>query len=229
MSIDKGMVRVRLVTSLLLAASLGASATAVEACVDFREYDETAFLEADLIFVGELTDYELVTVDDHGFARELAVLTYEVNAVLKGKAGRTIRLWWPNSTFGYPPAMPRHASTVVAAIPAERNAPDGGGSVRYPSEAAIRSLPMVHQIACSPASIFPAGPGDIATIKRWIAAGAADETRLNYDEGYTNGEELPLRRTSQPNLLRYAAGALAAGMVMLALWWMRARKPRRKV
>ncbi|RNJ61970.1 MAG: hypothetical protein EDM03_10710 [Porphyrobacter sp. IPPAS B-1204] len=158
MSIDKGMVRVRLVTSLLLAASLGASATAVEACVDFREYDETAFLEADLIFVGELTDYELVTVDDHGFARELAVLTYEVNAVLKGKAGRTIRLWWPNSTFGYPPAMPRHASTVVAAIPAERNAPDGGGSVRYPSEAAIRSLPMVHQIACSPASIFPAGP-----------------------------------------------------------------------
>lgn len=218
----------RILLCLLIAMFAVSAVTPAYACIDMADYDETAFLEADLIFVGELTDYELVTVDDGGFPRELAVLTYEVNEVLKGKADRTIRLWWPNSTFGYPPAMLRYESTVVAAIPAEQNAPDGSGSFRYPSEAAIRSLPAVHQIPCSSESIFPAGPGDIATIKRWIATGAADGMRLNYDEGYTNGEELPARHTPQINLLPYAGGALAVGMLMLALWWKRLRKSKRK-
>ena len=217
------MVRVRLVTSVLLAALIAASATAVEACVDFREYDETAFLEADLIFVGELTDYELVTVDDHGFARELAVLTYEVNAVLKGKAGRTIRLWWPNSTFGHPPTLGRYAATLVAAdanIAADRK---GAVSFQFPSIEAIQSMPVVYQQPCTSEAIFPVSQTDIVTIKRWITAGEADGTELSYD-GFKVVDELPARRTAQVNLLPIGGGAVGVGALILAILRRRRRR-----
>jgi hypothetical protein len=82
------MLAVRPVTSLLLAASTGASATAAEACVVSRDFDETAFLEADLIFIGDLTDYNIVTVQGEFHDTELAVLTYRVDQVLKGGGGR---------------------------------------------------------------------------------------------------------------------------------------------
>lgn len=102
------MVRARLLKSLPIAVSVWSAVTPAKACPDYAEYDETAFLEANLIFVGALTDYEIVTTQYYGQPQERAVLTYRVDQVLKGTAGRTIRLWWPTSTFGYPHAMPCH-------------------------------------------------------------------------------------------------------------------------
>jgi hypothetical protein len=213
---------------LLLAASLCTVGSAANACVEFREYQETAFLAADLIFVGELTDYEVVTIADSSISRETAVLTYKVDEVLKGKAGKTIRLWWPNSTFEYPSAIPRFSPTVVAAEPSERSATDASDGFRYPSKASITSLPVVHQVGCSPASIFPAGSSDIETIKRWIAAGAADGTRLNFNEDYANGDELPARHSFQWNLLPLAAGLVAVGILLTVIWWRRPQRSKPK-
>lgn len=222
------MLNRRNIRIFLLAVSLCSAGTVTHACIVPRDYDETAFLEADLIFVGELTDYEVVTIADGSIDRDMAVLTYHVDEVLKGKAGKSIRLWWPNSTFAYPSAMPRFAKTVVAAIPSQRNDHRWGDSFRYPSEASITSLPVVHQVACSSESIFPVGHGDIATIKRWIAAGAADATPLDFNEDYANGDVVSARRTSQWNLLPIAGGALAIGLSLPVIWLRRLRKAKPK-
>jgi hypothetical protein len=217
----------RNISALLFAVSLCAAGAPARACIVQRDDDETAFLAADLIFVGDLTDYEIVSIDGGTFPRETAVLTYRVEAVLKGKAGETIRLWWPNSTFAYPPAMLRFAPSVVAAVQGERRATNWTDSFRYPSEAAITGLPAVHQIPCSPESVFPASPTDIATIKRWIAKGAADGTPLSY-AGAATGEPLAARRTSQWNLLPLAAGTIGAAALLPVVWWRRQRKAKRK-
>lgn len=213
----------RILHCLLIAVFAVSAPTPAYACVDVAEYDETAFLEADLIFVGELTGYELVTAEDHGFPRDLAVLTFEVTEVLKGKAGRTIRLWWPNSTFGHPPTLGRYAATLVAAD--ANNAADRKGAVsfQFPSIEAIQSMPVVYQQPCTSEAIFPVSQTDIVTIKRWITAGEADGTELSYD-GFKVVDELPARRTAQVNLLPIGGGAVGVGALILAILRRRRRR-----
>lgn len=215
----------RILHCLLIATLAVSPATPANACVDIAEYDETAFLGADLIFVGDLTGYEIVTAEDHGFPRELAVLTYEVNEVLKGKTGRTVRLWWPNSTFGHPPTLGRYAATLVAADASNAADRKGAVSFQFPSIEAIQSLPVVYQQPCTSEAIFPVSQTDIATIKRWITNGAADSSELSYD-GFKIVDELPARRTGQLNLLPIGVGAVGVGLLMLAIHRRRRRRKR---
>lgn len=212
---------------LLAALALWSAASAGHACITYREHDETAFLEADLIFVGNLTDYEIVTAQDRYVDEELAVLTYHVDRVLKGQAGETIRLWWPNSTFELPDSMGRYDATLVAVVRSEAPEGDWSGWLRYPSRNALMALPVVHQQGCSSASIIPVGPRDLATIKRWIAAGSADGTPLTYD-GVRIGDELPARRTNQTDFLPAIAGMLGGGALVLVIRRWRRRSARRQ-
>lgn len=210
------MLAVRPVTSLLLAASLGASATAAKACVVFRDFDETAFLEADLIFIGDLTDYNIVTVQGEFHDTELAVLTYRVDQVLKGEAGDKIRLQWPNSTFQLPDSMKRIDATLVAAVPGEAPEADWTGWLRYPSTNGLTSLPMLHQRPCTSPSIMSVAPRDVAMIERWIAGEAADAAQLSTD-GIKIAGEVPARRTGQLNLLPIGSGAVGVALATLAI------------
>lgn len=225
MSIDKGMVRVGPVTSVLLAASLGASVTAANACVVFRDFDETAFLEADLIFIGDLTDYNIVTVQGEFHDTELAVLTYRVDQVLKGEAGDKIRLQWPNSTFELPDSMKRIDATLVAAVPGEAPEADWTGWLRYPSINALTSLPMLHQRPCTSPSIMSVAPRDVAMIERWIAGEAADAAQLSTDSIKIVGE-VPARRTGQWNLAAIGGAVFGVGALTAAIHRRRRRRKR---
>jgi hypothetical protein len=210
---------------LLLAAVLCASGSAANACIEYRDFDETSFLKADLIFVGQLTDYEIVLAQDRFVDEELAILTYRVDDVLKGDAGRTIRLWWPNSTFALPGAMRRDDATLVAVDRSEAAEGDWRGWLRYPSRNALTALPVVHQQPCSNESIIPLGPRDRATVTRWVAAGTADGTTLAFD-GFGKGEDIPARRTAQIDLLPIGGGVVGGGLVLGAIrrWQRRWRR-----
>ncbi|WP_066532181.1 hypothetical protein [Erythrobacter sp. CCH5-A1] len=210
---------------MLAALALWPVASASHACITYREYDETAFLEADLIFVGKLTDYEIVTAQDRYVDEELAVLTYRVDDVLKGEAGKTIRLWWPNSTFELPDRMSRYDATLVAVVRSKAPEGDWSGWLRYPSRNALTALPVVHQQGCSNASIMPVGPHDLVTIERWITAGSADGTPLTYD-GVRIGDELPARRTNQIDFLPAIGGMLGGGALVLVIRRWRRRSAR---
>ena len=216
------MAFVRALKALIAGSALWIGATAANACIVFREYDETAFLEADLIFVGDLTDYEIVSVEDHGRRMEMAVLTYRIDEVLKGKAGDTIRLNWPNSTFELPNSLPRYDATLVGVVSPEAREHDWTEWLRYPSVNALWKLSMVHQQACSHSSIFPVARRDVATIKRWIAAGAADESELSYDG--VKIVDVPARRTGQWNLGVFGGGVFGGGLAILARRRWRRRK-----
>lgn len=211
---------------LLAALALWSAASAGHACITYREYDETAFLEADLIFIGKLADYEIVTAQDRYVDEELAVLTYRVDRVLKGQAGETIRLLWPNSTFELPDSMSRYDATLVAVVPSEAPEGDWTGWLRYPSRNALTALSVVHQQGCSNASIMPVGPRDLATIKRWIAAGSADGTPLTND-GFRIADELPATRTRQIDLRPVGAGVLGGSALVLAIRSWRRRRAQR--
>lgn len=217
------MVAARLLFRALLAVSAVAAASVADACITYRESDEADFLEADLIFVGDLTDYEIVTAKDRYFDDELAILTYRVDEVLKGEAGETIRLWWPNSTFGLPESMSRYGATLVGVDQGAAAEEHWTGWLHYPSRNAITGLPRVHQVPCSGASILPVAPVDVATVTRWIAAGKADGTALTYG-GLRRVEELPARRTAQVNLLPIGGGVLGGGFLLLAIRRWRRRR-----
>jgi hypothetical protein len=218
------MAAARLLFRALLAVSAVAAASVADACITYRESDEADFLEADLIFVGDLTDYEIVTAKDRYFDDELAILTYRVDEVLKGEAGETIRLWWPNSTFGLPESMSQYGATLVGVDQGAAAAEEHWtGWLHYPSRNAITGLPRVHQVPCSGASILPVAPVDVATVTRWIAAGKADGTALTFG-GIRKVEELPARRTAQVNLLPIGGGAVGVGALILAIHRRRRRR-----
>ncbi|WDA40072.1 hypothetical protein [Erythrobacter sp. BLCC-B19] len=210
------MVAARLLFRALLSVSVAAAAPAANACITYRESGEADFLEADLIFVGDLTDYEIVTAKDGYVDYDLAILTYRVDAVLKGKAGETIRLWWPNSTFELPESMSLHRATLVGVDQGAAAEEPWTGWLHYPSRNAITGLPQVHQPGCSDASILPVAPEDVATVKRWIAAGKADGSALSYG-GFGDLGELPARRTAQVSLLPIGGGAVGIGALILAI------------
>lgn len=215
----------RLLLRAMLAISAVAVASVANACITYRENGEADFLEADLIFVGDLTDYEIVTTKDGYFEDEMAILTYRVDEVLKGEAGETIRLWWPNSTFGLPESKRRYGATLVGVEQGAAAEQHWTGWLHYPSRNAITGLPRVHQPGCSGASILPVAPEDVVTVKRWIAAGKADGTALSYDGLRTVGE-LPARRISQVNLLPIGGGVLCGVLLLLAVrrWRRRTEK-----
>ncbi len=217
------MVRAGLLLRAMLAISAVAVASVANACITYRENGEADFLEADLIFVGDLTDYEIVTTKDGYFEDEMAILTYRVDEVLKGEAGETIRLWWPNSTFGLPESKTRYGATLVGVEQGAAAEQHWTGWLHYPSRNAITGLPRVHQPGCSGASILPVAPEDVVTAKRWIAAGKADGTGLTYDGLRTVGE-LPARRTGQVNLLTIGGGVLGGGVLLLAVRRWRRRR-----
>lgn len=219
------MVAARLLFRALLAIPAVAVASVANACITYRENGEADFLEADLIFVGDLTDYEIVTTKDGYFEDEMAILTYRVDEVLKGEAGETIRLWWPNSTFELPESMSRYGATLVGVEQGAAAEQHWTGWLHYPSRNAITGLPWVHQPGCSGASILPVAPEDVVTVKRWIAAGKADGTALSYDGLRTVGE-LPARRISQVNLLPIGGGVFGGVLLLLAVrrWRRRTEK-----
>ena len=218
------MVAARLLFRALIAVSAVAAASVADACITYRENEEADFLEADLIFVGDLIDYEIVTAKDRYLDDELAILTYRVDKVLKGEAGETIRLWWPNSTFELPESMSRYGATLVGVDQAAAAEEHWTGWLHYPSRNAITRLPRVYQVPCSGESILPVAPVDVATVTRWIAAGKADGTALTYD-GLRSVDEFPARHTAQVNLLPMGGGAVGVGALILAI---RRRQRRRK-
>lgn len=203
-------------------------AAAANACIVYNDYDEAAFIEADLIFVGNLTDYNIVTIEGEWFDQELAILTYRVNEVLKGKAGDTIQLQWWNSTFAFPATMSRYGETLVAANRDGAPERDWTGWLQYPSINALSRLPTVHQSPCSDASISPVAQSDVATVKRWITAGASDGSALSYD-GFRIVDELPARRTGQVSLLAIGSGTVSGGLLAFLIWYRRRRRASARV
>lgn len=184
--------------SIVIVASLALTSQPALACIEYRfDSDESDILSADAIFVGRLIDYEIITFGGDLDQEDAAVLTYEVDQVLKGKLGGEVTLYWENYAFAYPDSASSFVEIVGVQSPYPKQPEDFWNLAQVPNLTAIRSEPRIFRPLCGASITIVGTDANVENVASWIAKGAADDAVLEETAGSV--EEVTARRTVPVN------------------------------
>ena len=199
------------------------------ACIELVDFKIQDIRKADVVVSGVLTDYEVVAPDSSNSLRNYAILTVQVQRMLKGSAVRTLVLSWDNSTFTEPKGMALGAKVIVAGIrPGSDQPPLRGPSATFfgsPRQDLFRVL----QAPCSSAFIFADSRDLQFDLQRFLAGQDLKEVRYSAKQ-----VDLFLSEPIERPIKNYWSGpAGLAGLVVflstLVTWLLVRTRSRRKV
>jgi len=164
------MLKYALLAGILV--SLPASAAAdMYSCSVHAEAEYADVLTADVVFVGELTDYRFVP-DQGSDAYPNAVMTYNVIETLKGDLASEVQLRWDPAVFAPDERRPPIGLEIVLGFDAQ-NAVEPSQSEFY-----------LKQIACGQPLVFSASAQNIETIELWLTTGEVRAHELSSDHHF---------------------------------------------
>lgn len=196
--------------------------TAANACIVYRESHLEEIRQADVVFVGDITSYEIVERDSgYGHAIEEGLLTINVTNTIKGSAPSTVKLAWPNSTFGFAPEM----RTFRLGIYAATYDPSG-----FPEElnAHLRSDQLyLFQPPCSGGFAMPHSEADEGVIRQVLAGSSATFDDLRAWGDVEVVQLKAIRRSESPEGVAYGVILVAITFLICGLVavWRTRQKP----
>ncbi len=151
------------ITALMFLFVVGPFTGSANACVSFVPQNLSDIVTAEIVFVGSVIDYQVVTPEAPETGRRLsdyALITFQVSETLRGIPLEEIQLYWWNTTSGIPSSLRGEGERIVAAIPFSFNAPRltlyaSNETLRGPSGPKLYS---VLQTLCSSPFVFPKTP-----------------------------------------------------------------------
>jgi hypothetical protein len=141
-------------TALILLSALLA-ATPASACLGGYGLQFNNIRQSDVVVVGKLIDYRVVSPRQDFPIADYAILTIQTERMLKGKRKRIIKFSWDNSTFNEPESMRLGTRVIVAGVaPLGLQPPmrEGASATVFP--APRRDIPRVLQAPCTAPFIF---------------------------------------------------------------------------
>lgn len=128
------------------------------ACVSSKSNRLTDMLDFDLIFSGELVDYEVIDYRHRNQTRQFSTMTFDVIRVFKGEVGETITVYETNISFTEGVNWANSRNLIVSASFRDTTNPN------YPyllDEGLVKEnakLPVVPTVNCSTSLLFPQDP-----------------------------------------------------------------------
>jgi hypothetical protein len=172
---------------------------------------------ADMIVVGNVTDYEVVTSSETPSWRH-GLVTVRIANALKGDVSGEVKLLWQNSTFELPEELPATEPAIIAARRLNGDTPSPQGQWH------------VLQAPCSSPFILPYSRRAIEDIGLVLRGGSVARGEEEYWEPDQNAllESTPAThsRESSGTPLIVLAGALGLGAA--ATIWMLPRRRRKR-
>ncbi|WP_271077012.1 hypothetical protein [Aurantiacibacter sp. MUD61] len=131
------------------------------ACRINRPFDPAYANEADAVFIGHLSDYEVVEVRRPGLSVPLTYsrFRFEPTQVLSGDASGSLTITWSNSTYAQPAEMPDGLYLVALHLPSAEPPVVLAGEWFEPDHAIVSQQP------CSQALLFPVDSEDAARVR----------------------------------------------------------------
>lgn len=86
-----------------------------QACIVFAGFESADVIYADLVFEGEVIEYEYVAGGEQPSLRDYALITFRVDRALRGSTEDEVTLYWWNSTFGVRGEWNHSTALIVAA------------------------------------------------------------------------------------------------------------------
>ena len=155
------------------AVMLSSAAHPAAACITLAPFHVEDIQQADVVFSGTLTRYQVVKPLDK-YAPSYALLTFHVNDILKGRPARNLQVYWSNSTFGIPADLSYTKPFLVAAVKSGRpSLPIRSGSATiYPISRP--DLLQVLQAPCSSAFLLQKTPQTMKDIRILLGGGTVE-------------------------------------------------------
>lgn len=189
---------------------------AAKACVVPIPFEMNHIRNADMIVVGDVTGYEIVSSNETPSSM-YGLITVHVQKSIKGGVSGDVKLLWLNSTFAFPDELPNTKPSIFAARRLSGEV-YSHGSARW----------QILQASCSSPFILPYSDivaEDVGVVLRGGSVARGEEEYWSLDQA-TSWELTPAihRRESSTTLVIVAlVGALGLS-VLIAIWMLRRRR-----
>ncbi|MFT4025835.1 MAG: hypothetical protein QM676_03385 [Novosphingobium sp.] len=202
-----------------------------QACIDLAPFKIEDIRQADAVFTGKVTRYEIVSPEQPGTLSDYALITVVVQEMIKGQASGEIQLYWHNSTFDLPDPLYVAEPSIFAVVRADRL----GLPLRGPSATTFASrrpdILQILQAPCSGEFILPYSRQGVANIRAILAGTALDPDSVIAPQEGTVLRQIPAERhwRSPLGVWHWIGVAIAIGVIGLVLAWLLRRGRRRTV
>jgi hypothetical protein len=204
---------------------LALSPSAADACIDIAPFVVEDIRQADVVFTGTLSDYEVKEGPKRYSLNKYGLLTFHVDGVLKGEIERDVQIYWWNSTFNMPEKMDLGERMIVAVVSSDKSLPLRRASA-YVIGSMRPDLLQVLQAPCSASFTFPYNVDTEVNLRAVLAGG--DPGDYDYFRQAENRLEITRadlaeqREWRRSSILFSLFGLMLLGI--MAVWVMRLRK-----